>query len=199
VAQAEVDRLKDMLTDRNLRASKAGRVLYKLMEPGEVLPAGGKVVTLLDLTDVYMSIFLLADEIASMRLGAEARIVLDAFPNVVIPAYVSYISPEAQFTPRQVETRSEREKLTFRVKVRIPAPLLGKYIDAVKTGIPGMAYVKLDDGREWPATLAVNPELAKIAAEQATKEPATASVVESVSAVDSIEVSSSAAFKAIGQ
>ncbi|TKW61129.1 MAG: HlyD family efflux transporter periplasmic adaptor subunit [Blastochloris viridis] len=172
VAQAEVDRLKDLLTDRNLRAPKEGRILYKLAEPGEVIPAGGKVVTLLDLKNVYMSIFLPANEITRMRLGAEARIVLDALPGAVIPAYVSYISPEAQFTPRQVETRSEREKLTFRVKVRIPAPLLGKYIDAVKTGVPGMAYVKLDDGREWPAQLMVSPELAKIAAEQAAEQPA---------------------------
>ncbi len=159
VAQAEVERLNDLLKDRNLRAPKAGRVLYKLVEPGEVVAAGGKVVTLLDLTDVYMSIFLPTAEIGRLKMGSEARIVLDALPDVAIPAYVSYISPEAQFTPRQVETRTEREKLTFRIKVRIPPELLGKYIDAVKTGLPGMAYIKLDDKQPWPQRFQLSKEL----------------------------------------
>lgn len=153
VAQAEVDRLKDLLKDTELKASKDGRVLYKLVEPGEVMAAGGRAVTLLDLTDVYMTVFLPTDVIGKIQLGSEARIVLDARPDLAIPAYISYISPEAQFTPRQVETKTEREKLTFRVKVRISPELLGKYIDKVKTGLPGVAYIKMDDSMEWPETL----------------------------------------------
>ena len=157
VAGSEVARLKDLLTDQHLKASKAGRVLYKLVEPGEVMSAGGKAVTLLDLTDVYMTIFLPTDIVGKLRLGEEARIVLDAAPDLAIPAYISYISPEAQFTPRQVETRTEREKLTFRVKVRIPPELLAKYIEHVKTGLPGMAYVKTDKNRDWPVRLQGDP------------------------------------------
>lgn len=159
VAEAEVRRLQDLLKDSALRASKTGRVLYKLTEPGEVVAAGGKVVTLLDLTDVYMTIFLPTAEVGRLQLGQEARIVLDAVPETAIPAYISYISPEAQFTPRQVETRTEREKLTFRVKVRIPPELLEKYIDYVKTGLPGMAYIRIDQSREWPASLKIDPAL----------------------------------------
>ena len=159
VAEAEVTRLEDLLTDQNLKASRAGRVLYKLVEPGEVMSAGGKAVTLLDLTDVYMTIFLPTETIGKLQLKQEARIVLDAMPDTTIPAYISYISPEAQFTPRQVETRTEREKLTFRVKIRIPPSLLSKYIDKVKTGLPGIAYLRVDQDRDWPANLKVDPAL----------------------------------------
>lgn len=159
VAQAEVARLKDLLDDQQLRAPEAGRVLYRLVEPGEVVGAGGKVVTLLDLRDVYMSIFLPASAAGKLRIGADARIMVDALPDKAIPAYVSYVSPEAQFTPRQVETRTEREKLTFRVKVRVPERLLEKHIDAVKTGVPGIAYVKTDPAAPWPAFLRGDPAL----------------------------------------
>ncbi len=159
VAQAEADRLTDLLKDQKLRASKTGRVLYKLAEAGEVVPAGGKIVTLLDLSDVYMSIFLPTADIGRLKMGDEARIVLDAMPDIAIPAFISYISPEAQFTPRQVETRTEREKLTFRVKVKIPPALLNRYIDEVKTGLPGMAYVRTDHTREWPSFLHVPASL----------------------------------------
>ena len=161
VAESEVARLKDLLTDQHLKASRKGRVLYKLVEPGEVMSAGGKAVTLLDLTDVYMTIFLPTETVGKLRLGEEARILLDAVPNTPIPAYISYISPEAQFTPRQVETRTEREKLTFRVKVRIPPELLAKYIDHVKTGLPGMAYIKSDKDRDWPTRLQGDPAILK--------------------------------------
>lgn len=158
-ARAEVARQKDLLADKDLKAPRAGRVLYKLAEPGEVVPSGGKVVTLLDLTDVYMTVFYPTDIIGKLRLGDEARIVLDALPDVAIPAKISYISPEAQFTPRQVETKSEREKMTFRVKVRIPAPLLKKHLEAVKTGLPGVAYVRTKNNAPWPQFLTVRPEL----------------------------------------
>ena len=161
VAESEVARLKDLLTDQHLKASKKGRVLYKLVEPGEVMSAGSKAVTLLDLTDVYMTIFLPTETVGKLRLGEESRIILDAAPDVAIPAYISYISPEAQFTPRQVETRTEREKLTFRVKVKIPPELLAKYIDQVKTGLPGMAYIKTDKKQDWPDRLKGDAALMK--------------------------------------
>ncbi len=159
VARAEVERQTDLLTDRDLRASRTGRVLYKLVEPGEVVPSGGKVITLLDLTDVYMTVFYPMEVAGRLRLGDEARIVLDAIPDIVIPATISYVSPEAQFTPRQVETRSEREKMTFRVKVRVPEALLKQHLDAVKTGLPGVAYVRTQKDAAWPASLTVKPEL----------------------------------------
>ena len=158
-AQAEVTRQADLLTDTTIKAPLAGRVLYKLAEPGEVLASGGKVITMIDLSDVYMTVFFPTDVVGKLHLGDEARIVLDAFPDITIPATISYISPEAQFTPRQVETHSEREKMSFRVKVRIPAPLLRKHLEAVKTGLPGVAYVRTDPQTVWPEALTVKPEL----------------------------------------
>lgn len=149
-ARAEVERQDDLLKDAQLLMPKTGRVLYRLAEPGEMLAAGGKVATVLDLSDVYMTLFLPTQEAGPLALGAEARVLLDALPGRAIPATVSFVSPKAQFTPKQVETRSERERLMFRVKVRIPEALVQRYIDRVKTGVTGVAYIKADPTAAWP-------------------------------------------------
>ena len=128
---------------------------YRLAVAGEVLPAGGKVISLLDLTDVYMDVFLPTDAAGRLRMGAEARLILDAAPQYVIPATVGFVAAEAQFTPKYVETRSEREKLTFRVKLQIPPDILRRYQDVVKTGVPGTAIVRVSPGAEWPQAFAV--------------------------------------------
>ena len=154
-AKAEVKRIRTQLDDLVLRAPRDGRVQYRLAEPGEVLPAGGRVVTLLDLSDVTMTIFLPTREAGRTRIGGEARIVLDAAPEYVIPATVSFVAGQAQFTPKEGETRSEREKLMFRVKLRIDPKLLRLHADRVKTGVPGEAFVRLDPAASWPAWLAV--------------------------------------------
>jgi HlyD family secretion protein len=154
-AAAHVERIKTDVADSTLTSPIRGRVLYRLAEPGEVLAAGGKVVTVLELSDVYMTIFLPAEEAGRAVIGSEGRIVLDAAPHLVIPAAVSFVAPRAQFTPKEVETRTEREKLMFRVKVRIDPELLARHADKVKTGLPGMAYVRLDARAEWPEHLHV--------------------------------------------
>jgi len=152
-AIAEVERIKVELDDSTLTAPCGCRVLYRLVEPGEVLPAGGKVLVLLDLTDVYMSIFLPAVEANRVAIGSEARIVFDALPDIAVPAKVSFVAARSQFTPKEVETRDEREKLMFRVKVRIAPELLTRYRDIVKSGVPGLAYVRLDAELPWPEQL----------------------------------------------
>lgn len=155
-AQAEIDRLNVLIADAVLKAPMNGRVQYRLAEPGEVLSAGSRVVTILDLENVYMTIFLSSKDIGQIIIGSEARIVLDALPDIVIPARVSFISSEAQFTPREVETREEREKLMFRVKIRIPKSLLAAHIERVRTGLPGLGYVMLGGEHDWPEHLKVN-------------------------------------------
>ncbi|MFO1349145.1 MAG: HlyD family efflux transporter periplasmic adaptor subunit [Gammaproteobacteria bacterium] len=154
-AAADGERLKAELADGMLKAPRRGRVQYRLAEPGEVLAAGGKVLTLLDLGDVSMTLFLPESQAGRVALGEEARIVLDAAPQYVIPAKVSFVADQAQFTPKQVETRSEREKLMFRVKLKIDPGLLKQYEAQVKTGLPGIAYVRLDRAAVWPDKLAV--------------------------------------------
>lgn len=154
-AAAEARRIQTRIDDSELKTPRDGRVQYRLAEPGEVLAAGGKVVTVLDLTDVYMTIFLPTAQVGRVRIGSDARIVLDAVPEYVIPASVSFVAAEAQFTPREVETRSEREKLMFRLKVKIDPELLQLHQEKVKTGLPGEAYVLLGSDGGWPARLTV--------------------------------------------
>jgi HlyD family secretion protein len=86
-------------------------------------------------------------------IGTEARIVLDAYPNVAIPGHVSFVATRSQFTPKTVETKVERERLMFRVRVRVDAELLRARAEAVRTGLPGIAYLRLDSKAEWPARL----------------------------------------------
>ena len=154
-ALARAESVRTRIDDSVLTSPLAGRVLYRLAEPGEVLPSGGKVFTVLDLTDASMTIFLPTTQAGRLRIGDEARIVLDAIPEYTIPATVSFVSPEAQFTPKEVETRTEREKLMFRVKVRIDPALLAQHGAIMKTGVPGVTYVRLGADVQWPAPLQV--------------------------------------------
>lgn len=153
-AKANADVLQSTLQDTALTAPIAGRVLYRLAEPGEILAAGGKVVTLLDLNDVTMSVYLAAAEAGQVTLGAPARIMLDALADPV-PAKVVYVAPRAQFTPKEVETRNEREKLMFRIKVRVDPAWLATHATLAKPGMPGVAYIKLSADTDWPAQLPV--------------------------------------------
>ena len=155
-AEAKRDALLVTLADSELKAPISGRVLYRLAEPGEVLAAGGKALTLLDLTDMSMTIYLPTDQAGRVALGSAARIVLDALQEQVIPAHVSFVAPKAQFTPREVETRSEREKLMFRIKVKADPAWLAAHRDLAKGGMPGVAWVRLDPGVAWPAKLAID-------------------------------------------
>jgi HlyD family secretion protein len=152
-AVARKQSLNATVNDTSLKAPISARVLYRLAEPGEVKAAGAKVLTLLDLSDVYMTLFLPTAEAGKVTIGSPARIVLDALPDQVLPATVTFVSPRAQFTPKEVETRSEREKLMFRVKVRVDAVWLAQHQEVTKGGMPGMAYVRTDTAREWPARL----------------------------------------------
>lgn len=152
-AKAQVETIKVQIEERNLYAPVSGRVLYRLVEEGEMIGSGGRVLVVLDLLNTYMTIFLPTSQVGLIDIGSESRIVLDALPNVAIPSKVSFISPEAQFTPKEIETASEREKLMFRVKVKIDASLLQKHTEKIKTGLPGMAYIRLDSALPWPEKL----------------------------------------------
>jgi HlyD family secretion protein len=154
-ATAHIERIMADITDSTLLSPILGRVQVRVAQPGEVLGAGGRVLNLIDLSDVFMTFFLPTAAAGRVAIGAEIRLVLDAIPQYVIPARASFVADVAQFTPKTVETKSEREKLMFRVKAQIPAELLKKHIARVKTGLPGVAYVRLDPMVEWPAHLAV--------------------------------------------
>ena len=156
-ATAESERLKAQIADNTLRSPLRGRVSTRVAEPGEVLPAGGKVLTVDDLSNVYMYIFLPTATAGKVALGDEARIMLDAMPGYPIRAQVTYVSPTAQFTPKTVETAQERADLSFRVKLQLDKDKLREYERYVKAGIPGMGYVRMDNNAQWPEQLQYKP------------------------------------------
>jgi len=152
-ASAAVARTQSDLDDSTLKAPRDGRVQYIVARPGEVIGAGGRVLNMVDLKDVYMTFFLPTRAVGQVALGSEVHLVLDAAPQYVIPANVSFIADVAQFTPKTVQTEIEREKLMFRVRAQIPTELLEKHLLQVKTGLPGMAYLRLDPEVPWPSHL----------------------------------------------
>lgn len=153
-AQAQVLVVEANLKETDLYSPVAGRIEYRLAHLGEVMGAGGRVATLLDLSDVFMTVFLPTGQTGRVANGSDARIVLDAAPDYVIPAKVSFVAAEAQFTPKAVETADEREKLMYRVKLSIDPSLLTTYRDYVRAGLTGQAYVQLDPAAKWPDRLA---------------------------------------------
>lgn len=155
-AQANLERIQADMGDTILKAPRDGRIQYLVAQPGEIVGAGGRILNMVDLGDVYMTFFLPTAAAGKIAVGSEVRIVLDAAPQHVIPARISFVADVAQFTPKTVETASEREKLMFRLRAKIAPELLKKHIMKVKTGLPGVAYVRLDPAKDWPERLRTN-------------------------------------------
>ena len=141
------------ISDNTLFAPRDGRIQYRIANLGEVLPAGGRVFTMLDIAYVYMDIYLPTSEAGKVRIGSDARITLDAVPDVSIPAKVAFIATQAQFTPKTVETKDERDKLMFRIRVKIDPERLRARAERVRSGLPGVGYVKFDPSVDWPPKL----------------------------------------------
>ncbi len=157
-ADARVAELQAVIDDSAIKSPVQGRVQYRLVEPGAVLPPGGKIATVIDLSDVYTTVFLPAPQAGRLKVGNDpdaARLVMDAYPEYVFPASVSFVAPESQFTPKTVEVQSEREQLYFRVKLQKPPGVLKGMEEAIKSGLRAVAYVRIDPAAEWPAKLAV--------------------------------------------
>ncbi|GAA6200646.1 HlyD family efflux transporter periplasmic adaptor subunit [Aquicoccus sp. SU-CL01552] len=152
-SEAQQQQVQLMLDDLTIQAPIRGRVLYRLHEPGEVIAAGSPVVTMLDLTDVYMNIYLPATVVGPLAIGDEARLVLDPIPDKVVPARITFISPQAQFTPKSVETTEQREDLVFRVQLTVPRALLSEFETQIKTGVRGIGFVRTNPTADWPEHL----------------------------------------------
>ena len=154
-AEAQVEQLQSVLVDLVLVSPRTGRVQYRLARAGEVVSAGQRVLTILDLNDVYMTIYLPAEQAGRLTIGDDARAILDPIPEYVLPNTVSFVATEAQFTPKSVETTEEREKLMFRVKLQADPKVLQKYHRFVKTGVRGLGFVRTDPKVAWPKELEV--------------------------------------------
>jgi HlyD family secretion protein len=149
-ANHDVELLAVDIADSRLIAPVDGVIQYKISNVGEMLPTGGKVFTMLDTSYVYMDVYLPTAEAGQVRLGDDALIVLDALSGLALPAKVVFLATEAQFTPKAVETKTERDKLMFRVRVRIDPKLMHAHRRDVRTGLPGVAYVRFDRSIAWP-------------------------------------------------
>lgn len=157
-AKAKVARVQADIDDSLLVSPLKGRIQYRIAEAGEVLNAGGGVLNLVDLTDVYITFFLPESIAGKVEIGADVRIVLDALPDIPIPAKVSFVASVAQFTPKTVETKIERQKLMFRVKAKVAPELLEPYMEYIKTGLPGVAWVQINPEAQWPEFLKLKRE-----------------------------------------
>ena len=155
VAEAKVQEIESMIQDLTLVSPRNGQVQYQMARKGETVAVGEPIVTILDLTDVYMVIFLNAADAGRLGVGDEARVILDAIPDYVIPAEVSFVASDAQFTPKTVETEAEREKLMFRAQLRIDRQVLQRYYGRVETGLRGSGFVRTKPDAKWPAQLEV--------------------------------------------
>ncbi|MFP7674962.1 HlyD family secretion protein [Marivita sp. S0852] len=156
-ARAQSREITTQIEDAEIEAPVTGRVLYRLAEPGEVLASGARIVTLVDLSRIYMEIYLPTAQAARVAIGAEARIALDGI-DLVVPAQVTFVSPEAQFTPEHVETQDVRADLMFRVRLRVPQDLIERNIDYVKTGMRGVGHIRLAGSEDvaWPDNLTLS-------------------------------------------
>jgi len=152
-AKAAIDVIDVQIEDSILTAPRDGRVQYLIAREGEIVAPGGRIINIVDLADVYMTFFLPTKHAGLVNIGTEARIFLDAAPQLAIPAEVSFVANVAQFTPKTVETQVEREKLMFRIRIRIDTELLHAHADQVKTGLPGVAWVRLDPNAPWPVNV----------------------------------------------
>ena len=153
-AQAQINEVSSVNNDMDIRSPIAGRVEYKIAEVGNVIGAGNKVISLLDPTDVYMNVFLPTEAMSRLKVGDDARIKLDGI-DAVFPAKIKFIAADAQFTPKSVETTTERAKLMFKVKLQVPVDTALKYNRLLKGGLAGNGYVNTDNQKKWPSELDV--------------------------------------------
>ena len=144
LAQAEAGRdlLKKTIADATIISPTSGIVTHKAVEPGEFVGPGTPLLTISDLDNVRLNIYITEVELGRVRLGQRAEIRIDSHPDRALSGTVVFISPEAEFTPKNVQTREERIKLVYRVKIEIPNPesILkpGMPADAsIKTSVPG--------------------------------------------------------------
>lgn len=154
-AAAQVRQVQTVLDDMTIRAPVAGRIEYRIVEPGSVLPPGGRVFSMLDPVDPYMTLFFPTAAVNTLKVGDEARISFDGVATPVL-ATVSFIDSQAQFTPKYVETATEREQLVYRVKLRV-TPEEQKHLGAfLKAGMTGEGYIRQRPDAAWPQAVQRN-------------------------------------------
>lgn len=121
-ARAQLGVIQTQLDDSAAASPVDGVVLSKAAEVGQVLAAGATVLTVGDIEHPWLRAYINEKDLGRVKLGARARVTTDSFPSKVYWGRVSFISPEAEFTPKQIQTAEERVKLVYRIKIDIPNP-----------------------------------------------------------------------------
>jgi len=114
-------------------------VLVKSADVGEVLAAGATVVTVGDIEHPWLRAYINETDLGKVKLGSKARITTDSYPGKVYDGRVSFISSEAEFTPKQIQTQEERVKLVYRIKIEVDNPR-----HELKSNMPADAQIVLD-------------------------------------------------------
>lgn len=127
------------LADMKIYSPIDGVILYKLVENGEMIANGGRMFIMYNPNDLYMTIYMPAEKAGQIKLGDKATIKLDAYPDKSFPATVTFVAENAEFTPKEVETQKERQKLVFRVKLSLDNNLNRE----AKPGMPGDGYIEI--------------------------------------------------------
>ena len=164
-AEAKVEQIKSMISGLTLVSPREGKVQYQLAHAGDSVAAGAPIVTLIDLTDVYMTVFLRSADAGKLAMGDEARLILDAAPDYVVPAAVSFVASNAQSAPKAVETKDNLAKLMLRVDLKIDPKVVETYYGKVETGLRGAGFVRTRPDAKWPAELQVKLPPAPVAQE----------------------------------
>jgi HlyD family secretion protein len=136
--EATRDEVQKSIDDSYLTSPLKGMVTHKVAEQGELVPQGATVATVTDLSSVYLMIYLTEEELPKVKLGQKVDVVVDGLPKKNFTGTVTYISPEAEFTPKDIQTKDDRVKLVFGVKVEIPNPS-----GELKKGLPADATVHI--------------------------------------------------------
>ncbi len=138
-AEAAVDLLKKNIEDSTVICPVSGVITEKAVEPGELVNPDTTLVTVSCLDPVYLWVYVTAAELGRVKLGGAAGVTIDSFPGKTFAGKIVYISPEAEFTPKNIQTREDRVKLVFAVKIELPNPE-----GQLKPGLPAEAVIRTE-------------------------------------------------------
>ena len=139
VARADLDLAETLISETRLYAPISGIVLSKNMERGEIALPGSSVLTLGDLKKVWLRAYINETDLGRIKLGQPVEVFTDTYPEKAYPGRLAFISNEAEFTPKQIQTKQERVKLVYRIKIDIDNPLM-----ELKSGMPADARIIME-------------------------------------------------------
>ena len=139
-AEGVVEKIKAILSELEIKSPISGTIAERLVEPGEVIAAGQKLFTIYNLDNLYFEGYIPENKLGLIRIGQKGYITVDAYPGKRFPVKVTFISSRAEFTPKDVQTKEERVKEVFRVKLK----LLENPKHILKPGMPADCFIPLE-------------------------------------------------------